>query len=188
MAKQKSAEGFHNFNSIYFEPLSLAGWSEFQTAQIKVDFRQFTGTEKSWNIMPLGMVHGRPRRSLLFHVNTECSAHLALLSSGSIGQPMIEIELASWLNRESAIRFNETLIDQTLTQVKQSLDNTMSDDGYRLFRITFHSNNIKVFKFGQKRPFMSWENDMEQFQVTHFAFTTGCDASGEWIFYEDGTF
>ena len=48
--------------------------------------------------------------------------------------------------------------------------------------------NVKVGKEDETTPLLSWTNDEEPFQITHYAFTTGWGSAGTWIFDTVGNF
>ena len=140
----------------------------------------YTDDDKEYRIRPI-QGKGRGRETLTFDVRCHNDAHVSLLGSDSIAEPMIEVFIGGWKNTKSAIRFNQTKPDKA----EEETPGIVTFDEYRRFWITFKHNVIQVGREGEEAPFLQWDNTEEPFKVTHFAFTTGWGSEGYWRF-DDG--
>ena len=139
-----------------------------------------TGDDKQYLIRPI-KGKGQERDILTFDVKCSNDAHVALLSSDAIAQPMIEIFIGGWGNKKSAIRLNQSRPDKS----EEPTPDVVCSDEYRRFWIRFKQHLIQVGRDGDEEPFLSWENTENPFLVTHFGFATGWGSIGTWIF-DDG--
>ncbi len=71
----------------------------------------FTEDNKQYHIREI-KGKGEGRETLAFDVKCRNDAHIALLSSDSITNPMIEVFIGGWNNKKSAIRLNGTKPDK----------------------------------------------------------------------------
>lgn len=117
---------------------------------------------------------------MTFDVKCNSDAHIALLSGEEIASPIIEVFIGGWNNTKSAIRYNQTKPDKA----EESTPGIVSPDEYRRFWIRFRDHVIQVGRGDEVVPFLSWENDEELFEISHYAFTTAWGSSGSWIFDE----
>lgn len=139
-----------------------------------------TGEEKEYRIHPVkGKSNGRD--TLTFDVKCQHDAHICLLSSDAVANPMVEIFIGGWNNSKSVIRFNQSKPDK----VEVDTPDIVCDAEYRRFWVTFKKNVIQVGKEDVDTPLLSWENNEQPFDVTHFGFSTGWGSSGSWIFDTD---
>jgi len=134
-----------------------------------------TGEEKDYQIQPLD---SKSQNTLTFDVKCKSDAGIALLGSDAVDGPMIEVFIGGWENTKSAIRLNQTKPNKAEVDTPA----IVSDEEYRRFWVTFKKNVIEVGKEDETTPLLSWTNDEEPFQITHYAFTTGWGSAGTWMF------
>lgn len=139
----------------------------------------YTGDEKDYRIQPI-VGRGPNREIITFDVKCKNDAHIALLSSEEVTNPIIEVFIGGWDNTKSAIRFNQAKPDKA----EEQTPGIVSPDEYHRFWIRFHDHVIQVGREGEAVPFLVWENTDEPFEITHYAFTTGWGSSGTWVFDE----
>jgi hypothetical protein len=139
-----------------------------------------TDDDKEYRIRPI-KGKGQGRNTLTFEVKCKNDAHIALLSSDVVANPMIEVFVGGWKNTKSAIRLNQTKPDKA----EQETPDVVCDDEFRRFWVDFKQNKIQVGNEGSETPFLSWENTEDPFKVTHFAFSTGWGSTGVWLFDDE---
>lgn len=94
---------------------------------------------------------------------------------------MIEIFIGGWGNKKSAIRLNQSRPDKA----EESTPDVVCAEEHRRFWIRFKQHLIQVGREGDEEPFLSWLNDEDPFNITHYGFATGWGSVGSWIF-DDG--
>ena len=71
----------------------------------------FTEDNKEYQIRAI-KGRGQGRETLTFDVKCRNDAHIALLNTDSVTNPMVEIFIGGWNNKKSAIRLNGTKPDK----------------------------------------------------------------------------
>lgn len=113
---------------------------------------------------------------VVFRVKAKNDAHVALTSSNSESDPMLEVFIGGWSNSKSVIRKNRSKPDVVEVDTPQIL----SDLEFRGFWIRWDGNVINVGKEGEAASFMTYENP-DSYPINFIGVCTGWGASGEWI-------
>lgn len=105
---------------------------------------------------------------VVFRVKAAHDAHLALCSSDSMSNPMLEVFIGGWQNSKSVIRKNQTKPDV----VEESTPEILTGGEFRGFWIRWTDNVITVGKEGEAAAFMSYDNQ-DSFPINFVGVCTG---------------
>jgi len=132
-----------------------------------------TGDEKQYRFLPFN------GHTLRFHVKAAHDCHIAFTEGDGESTPMIEVFIGAWEGACSAVRFN-----QEGEVVKVDTEGILSEDEFREFWITKDHDTVRVGKGGEFDPFMEGTLP-ECVAATHFAYTTGWGATGQFQFLHE---
>jgi len=113
---------------------------------------------------------------VVFRIRANNDAHLALTSSQSESNPMLEVFIGGWQNSKSVIRRNRSKPDV----VEEPTPGILSSGEFRGFWVRWTDNIITVGREGEAAAFMSYNNP-ESFPINFVGVCTGWGASGSWI-------
>lgn len=108
------------------------------------------------------------QNGVVFRVRAAHDAHLALTSSESMSNPMLEVYIGGWQNSKSVIRKNQTKPDV----VEEATPEILTGGEFRGFWIRWTDNVITVGKEGEAAAFLSYNND-EAFPINYVGVCTG---------------
>lgn len=129
-----------------------------------------TEDKLEYNFIPAGS------NGIAFRVRSANDAHLALTSTESESDPMLEVFIGGWKNTKSVIRKNRTKPDVAEADTPEIL----SPGEFRGFWVNWTDNVITVGREGEAAAFLSYENT-EPFPINFVGLCTGWGACGSWI-------
>lgn len=105
---------------------------------------------------------------MVFRVKAANDAHIALTTSESESNPMLEIFLGGWGNAKSVIRKNRSKPDV----VEEPTPGILSAGEFRGFWIRWTDNYITVGREGEAAAILSYAN-VEAFPINYVGVCTG---------------
>lgn len=105
---------------------------------------------------------------VVFRVKAAHDAHLALTSSESLSNPMLEVFLGGWGNAKSVIRKNQSKPDVT----EEGTPDILSAGEFRGFWIRWSDDVLTVGREGDAAAFMS-HNITQSFPINYVGICTG---------------
>lgn len=121
-----------------------------------------TEDKLEYSFLPAGQ-HG-----VVFRVKAANDAHLALTSSESEADPMLEVFLGGWKNTKSVIRRNRTKPDVAEAETPEIL----TADEFCGFWIRWNENQVSVGKEGEAAAFLTYDIE-EKFPIKFVGICTG---------------
>ncbi|XP_076109301.1 uncharacterized protein LOC143078283 isoform X1 [Mytilus galloprovincialis] len=137
-------------------------------------------TPNLYKYIPLtdnGIAMGNPvRQSIRFKVKANNDAHVALMSSNTPNDPLYEIVLGSWGNKQSVIRDRKQG-----GQLAVYRGRVLNSNEFRTFTIKWSNARIRVEDESGKK-LMEWTDTTNPYTIRNIGISTGWGSTGIWSF------
>ncbi|VDI67056.1 Hypothetical predicted protein [Mytilus galloprovincialis] len=137
-------------------------------------------TPNLYKYIPLtdnGIAMGNPvRQSIRFKVKANNDAHVALMSSNNPNDPLYEIVLGSWGNKQSVIRDRKQG-----GQLAVYRGRVLNSNEFRTFTIKWSNARIRVEDESGKK-LMEWTDTTNPYTIRNIGISTGWGSTGIWSF------